>query len=984
MQSDHLIGFRTTRVRRTVCSIAATILGLVACLFAPSRVAAVGTSSYITSNSSAGRFRLSTSTEAAPLFLDSQDHAGVLRVAKHLQADVERVTSHKPRLAVGEQPSGREVVIIGTLGNSALVDQLVADQKLDVAEIAGKWEAFLATTVDEPFEGVDRAFVIVGSDKRGTIYGMFDLSAQIGVSPWYWWADVPVNQRQVLSVLPGRHTLGSPKVKYRGIFINDEAPALSGWMQEKFGGHNHKFYDHVFELILRLRGNYLWPAMWGRAIYDDDPESPRLANEYGIVIGMSHHEPMVRSHVEWARYGKGPWNYDTNQQTLREFWTEGVRRMGANESVVTVGMRGDGDEPMSESANIALLERIVADQRAIIAEVTGTNPAEVPQMWALYKEVQEYYDRGMRVPDDVTLLLCDDNWGNIRKLPQLDEKPRAGGYGIYYHFDYVGDPRNYKWLNTNQISRTWEQMHLAYEYGADRLWIVNVGDIKPMELPTEFFLDYAWDPDAWPAERLPDYTRLWAAEQFGEKHAEEIAEVLNQYTRFNSRRKPELLTPDTYSLVNYREAETVVEQYNDLLTDARRIGDELPVEDQDAYFQLVLHPVEACANLNELYLTVAKNRQFAKQGRAATNDLAERARQLFERDAEISRRYNQEIAGGKWNHMMDQTHIGYTYWQEPPKNSLPKVEKIELPEAGAIGIAVEGSEAFWPGQSEKLVLPRFNSVDDDRHYVELFNRGRSAVEFSISADNPWITLEHQSADGEVDGKLAKDQRYWISIDWSQLTSGEHHATITVTGPDDATATIGVIADHMGSAVPEDFQGHVDTNGYVSIEAEHYSEAVATDAIKWQVIQGLGRTRSGVMPMPVTAAKQTPGEDSPHLEYRVHLSGDEPVRVQAYISPTLNFHNGEGLRYAVSFDDEPPQVVNIHADEDHPLWQKWVSDNINVTTSEHQLPRAGEHTLKFWMVDPGVVLQKLVIDTGGLRPSYLGPPESTRWPTDSTE
>ncbi|MGD9634962.1 MAG: glycosyl hydrolase 115 family protein, partial [Pirellulales bacterium] len=482
------------RSRRRTASFGALVLLLVG--VAP--VHAVGTTSYITSNPSAGRFNLSTATEAAPLLLDSSDHAGVLRVAKHLQADIENVTGHEPQLVIGEQPAGRDVVLIGTLGKNATIDRLVAEKKLDVAEIAGEWEAFLATVVDRPVEGADRALVIVGSDKRGTIYGMYDLAAQIGVSPWHWWADVPVKKQPTLSVLPGRHVQPSPKVKYRGIFINDEAPALAGWMQDKFGGHNHKFYDHVYQLILRLKGNYLWPAMWGRSLYDDDPESPRLADEYGIVIGTSHHEPMMRAHVEWERYGKGPWNYDANEAKLREFWTAGVRRMGANESVVTVGMRGDGDEPMSETANIALLERIVADQRGIIAEVTGKDPAQVPQMWALYKEVQKYYDRGMRVPDDVTLLLCDDNWGNIRKLPKVGEKPRAGGYGIYYHFDYVGGPRNYKWLNTNSIPRVWEQMHLANEYGVDRLWIVNVGDIKPMELPTEFFLDYAWNPDAWP------------------------------------------------------------------------------------------------------------------------------------------------------------------------------------------------------------------------------------------------------------------------------------------------------------------------------------------------------------------------------------------------------------------------------------------------------------------------------------------------------
>jgi len=969
------------RIRKTAAmTIGALVVAFVACTSA----LAVGTLSYITSNPSAGRFHLSTATEAAPLFIHSSDYPGVARVAQHLQADIANVTGHELELIVGETASGNEIVLIGTLGKSPLIDQLVADKKLDVAEIAGQWEAFLATVVDQPMAGVDRALVIVGSDKRGTIYGMYDLAAQIGVSPWHWWADVPVKKQQLHSALPGRHVQASPKVKYRGIFINDEAPALSGWMQEKFGGHNHKFYDHVYQLILRLKGNYLWPAMWGRSLYDDDPESPKLADEYGIVIGTSHHEPMMRAHVEWERYGKGKWSYAENEATLREFWTEGVRRMGTNESVVTIGMRGDGDEPMSETANIALLERIVADQREIIAEVTGKHPADVPQMWALYKEVQEYYDRGMRVPDDVTLLLCDDNWGNIRKLPKLDEKPRSGGYGIYYHFDYVGGPRNYKWLNTNSIPRIWEQMHLAYEYGADCLWIVNVGDIKPMELPTEFFLDYAWNPEAWPVERLGDYTRLWAAEQFGDERAAQIADVLDKYTRYNARRKPELLGPETYSLTNYREAETVVADYKSLVAEARQIGEALPAEYQDAYFQLVLHPVEACANLNELYLTVAKNRLYAKQGRAATNALATRAHELFENDAKISERYNREIAGGKWNHMMDQTHIGYTYWQEPPRNELPKVEEIELPAAGALGVAVEGSEECWPQAAADLQLPTLHAIDGGRVYFEVFNRGQAPLTCEVVTDKPWLTVTAEPAAAEADGSLAVELRYWVSVDWDQAPAGERRVPIVVRGPEGATATVVAVIDNRVPQLPADFRGHIATQGYAAIEAERFSRAVASAPIAWQIVPGLGRTLSGVMPTPVTAASQTPGGASPHLEYRFWLTDEGPAKVHAYISPTLNFHNDAGRRYAISIDDEPPQIVNIHDGENLQVWEKWVADNVNVTTSEHQSLAPGAHTLKFWMVDPGLVLQRLVVDQGGVRSSYLGPPESTRWPKGANQ
>lgn len=385
----------------------------------------------------------------------------------------------------------RGVVVAGTLGRSRAIDELVAKRKLDARAIAGKWESFIVEVVERPWAGVDRAIVIAGSDRRGTVYGLYDLSEQIGVSPWYWWADVPVVKHDTVYVKQGRTVRGEPAVRYRGIFINDEAPAMENWAREKFGGFNHELYGHVFELILRLRGNYLWPAMWGNAFADDDPRNAALAEEFGIVLGTSHHEPMMRAHDEWRRYGSGAWDYSTNEPRLREFWRTGVERVRDNEKIITIGMRGDGDEGMSEQTNVALLERIVADQRAMLEALTGRPAAQTPQLWALYKEVQDYYERGMRVPDDVTLLWCDDNWGNIRRLPLAAERQRAGGAGVYYHLEYVGGPRNYKWINTMPITKVWEQMNLASEYGATRIWIVNIGDLKPLEFPMEFFLTMA-------------------------------------------------------------------------------------------------------------------------------------------------------------------------------------------------------------------------------------------------------------------------------------------------------------------------------------------------------------------------------------------------------------------------------------------------------------------------------------------------------------
>jgi hypothetical protein len=727
--------------------------------------------------------------------------------------------------------------------------------------------------------------------------------------------------------------------------------------------------------------------MWGSAFNLDDPQNPVLADEYGIVMSTSHHEPMQRAQQEWRRVGRGEWSYERNDSTLREFWREGIRNKGDKEGIVTLAMRGDGDMPMTQGANIALLERIVADQRKIIAEATGNDPTRTPQVWALYKEVQEYYDKGMRVPEDVTLLFADDNWGNIRRLPSPQDRNRAGGFGVYYHFDYVGGPRNRKWLNTNPIPRIWEQMRLAHEYGANRIWVVNVGDLKPMEYPIQFFLDYAWNPSRTPATRLPEYARAWAAQQFGTAQAREIADVVTTYLKYAGRRTPELLDTVTYSLTNFREAETVVADWRALEARAEALAKTLPRNYQDAYYQLVLHPVLAMANLADLYVTVARNRMYAAQGRAATNEVAERARRLFERDAEISAFYNDTLAGGKWRHMMDQTHIGYTYWQEPRRNVMPRVDVIQVPERAEMGVSVvELNRAapprragFFGGGPPAPTLPAFDPYPRQTYHFDVYNRGSTPFQFSAEVGRPWVTVS--PASGTVD----KEVRVAVSVDWSRAPIGTDSVPITVSGSNDSRVVVRAPV-HVSAAPGRDFVGFVQSGNYVSMEAEHFTRAVAGKGIAWEVIPDFGRTLSGVHPTPVTAASQTPGGASPHLEYRVFMMDTGAVSVHAFVSPTWDFRGGDGLRYAISLDDETPRVVNIHADgsstgvtDGNKAWEQGVANAIKVLVSQHRVATTGAHVVKFWMVDSGLVLQKLVVARGDLPESYLGPPESFRRP-----
>jgi hypothetical protein len=909
---------------------------------------------------------------ATAMWIDTNEFPAVLRAAGDLRADIEKVSGVAPQLRSDSRAvQGGVALVVGTLGRSALIDDLLQRRKLDVSDIEGKWEAFVIQSVAKPWPGVEQAVVVAGSDRRGTIYGLYEVSQQIGVSPWYWWADVPTTKRDALFVRAGRYANPGPTVQYRGIFLNDEAPALQNWAQEKFGGLDHRFYSHVFELMLRLRANYLWPAMWGNSLFDDDPRSALLAGEYGIVLGTSHHEPMMRAHVEWERYGHGPWDYAKNPATLREFWRAGVERARNNEKIVTVGMRGDGDEAMSEETDVASLTKIVDDQRSILRHVLGKEPAQIPQLWALYKEVQDYYERGMRVPDDVTLLWSDDNWGNIRRLPTQSERNRAGGAGVYYHFDYVGGPRNYKWLNTVPIAKVREQMSLAAAYGADRIWIVNVGDLKPMEFPIEFFLTMAWDPARFAAESLDEYSAAWAAREFGPRHAARIAALINGYTKLNGRRKPEMLAPETLSLVNYREAERVLAEWRELVADAERIDGELAERYRAAFFQLVLYPVKASAGVQALYVAVGRNRLYATQGRTAANVEARKARELFAADAALARDYHR-LEGGKWNHMMSQIKLGYITWQQPNAETLPAVSEIKPLEQASMAVALEGSAGSWPSYDPGPArLPPLDCIARGTRWVEIFNRGAPPFEFSVQEDQSWLAISERS------GSVEDSRRIEVGVNWDLAPTGKSKAVLTVLASTGERLDIEVPIDKPATLPPKDFDGFVESDGHIAIEAPHYMRLVREGDVTWQTLPDFGRTLGGVTVVPVNATARSLNPRSSRLEYDIYLYTSGELSVSLDLAPSLDFLPGDGLRIAVSLDDAAPQILSLNtwAEEN---WSRAVSDGIRRLASKHRAERPGAHVLKVWMITPGVVLERIVVDAGGVRESYLGPPPSVRW------
>jgi hypothetical protein len=975
-------------------------LALVSVVF-PANLLAIGQTRYVEAKSSSGSFPLVGPRGASPLVVDSADWPGVIRAVSDLQADIHRVTNLTPPVVGAADRRSATMVLIGTIGKSPLIDQLVREKKLDVSGITGKWESFLLQTVSAPLPGISSALVIAGSDKRGTIYGIYDLSEQIGVSPWYWWADVTPDHKDELHVKAGRYVQGEPSVKYRGIFLNDEKPDLEFWVRAKFGerpspvspnatiaNFNSQFYAKIFEVLLRLKGNYLWPAMWDNAFAEDDPENPRLADEYGIVMGTSHQEPMMRAQREWDWHQGiqlGNWNFATHEQALTEFWRGAVKSRGAFENIYTIGLRGENDTAMvqGQAESIRLLQRIVDIQRKMLAEEVNADVTKIPQVWTLYKEVQQYYENGLRVPDDVTLLWAEDNWGNVRRLPTKEERARPGGAGVYYHFDYHGGPRSYQWINTSPIAKIWEQMSLAKQYGADRIWIVNVGHFKGYELPMEYFLDLAWNTERWTHDNINEYTRLWAEREFGAAVAKDAAEILALYSKYNGRRKPELLDANTYSLIDYQEYETVVADYNALTERAQAIYDRLPAHKKDAFYQLVLFPTKASAQVNEMYLAAARNALYAQQKRAGTNDWAARTRELFKADGDLMTYFNKVFAGGKWDHFMDQSHIGYTSWRDPPENTMNAIRltEIDVPAPAALGIAVQGSNLAWPrpeATEAPPALPKFDSLNRQRQFIDVFNRGLTPFEFAATPAAPWIVLS------EAKGTVAKETRLWVTVDWNRAPRGAAIGQIRIAG---AGTEVMVKVEAFNPVEPtrESLRGFAEGQGVVSIEPEHYTRKNDAGANRWIRVEDYGRTLSGMRAdAPVDAPLVTIGKDSPSLEYRMYLFTPGAVNVNLILSPTLNFVAGRGLRVAVSFDDETPRIVDIlpanyNAQNGNRDWEESVRNNARTVSTSHSVAAAGYHTLKVWMIDPAVVVQKIVVNTPAASRSrtYLGPPESYR-------
>jgi hypothetical protein len=935
-------------------------------------IPAMQAASLLTESPGADDFILVDQGRSSSIYLDSPGDKAVARATGDFAMDVERVTGIKPPGITHPADLTGHIVLVGALGRSPLIDRLVAAGKLDVSGVQGAWESSVIQVVQNPMPGVSQALVIAGSDRRGAIYALYDLSESIGVSPWYWWADVPVSRRDRVAIAAGAHKEGPPAVKYRGIFLNDEDWCLQPWAAKTLdpatGDIGPKTYARIFELLLRLHANYLWPAMHPcTRAFNYYPDDKFVADEYGIVMGSSHAEPMLRDNVdEWARDGHGEYNYRTNREGVLRYWEARVQSNARFENVYTIGMRGISDNGMPGGGSLGekadRLRHIIADQRAMLARWVNPDPARVPQVFCPYKEVLDIYRRDPSiVPDDVTLLWPDDNYGHIEQFSDAGERRRAGGAGVYYHVSYWGHPYDYLWLCTTPPELIWEEMTKAWSHGAQTVWILNVGDLKPAEIDIEFFLKLARDPGRWGAAQAQmAFLSEWATRDFGPEHAYAIAGILDEYYRLNFSRKPEhlgldpavpyLAQPAFSPTANGDEAQTRLEEFAGLRARAEALPHLLPPEQQAAYYQLVLYPVRGAALANEKGLNLAKYLAYAEQRRAAAGDYLEKARQAQAAITDETDYFNHGLSGGKWRFMMSDAP------RDLPVFHFPNLTPPPVPAEASLGLAPEGGE--------HLRMPQFSFLTQRRHFVDVFDGGKAPLDWEARPSAKWIRLSRSSGRG--------DERIWVTIDWYQAPRGaDLQGKISFRGAGQ-TAEVGVSAYYPADSIDLRSADFAEDSGRVVIEADDVSQRFNSRQGVWTTLSGVGYGgRALTLLLPKVPAPET-DSGAARLEYKVWLEAPGDWQAVVRTLPTWPTVAGHPDSYAIALDDEPPCVISLpnYTDEFNPQWQQDVLRDAALTGSTHRVAAPGLHVLKIWLTAPGVVLDAVLLDrNGGANPGY---------------
>lgn len=957
------------------------------------------------------KFEISQETlkNDALFYREEEAFPGVNKIASKVMHDVELVFGCAPQATNERKNLGKHAVIYGTVDRSPILDELEEKKLIDLSKVRGKREVYLFQVVTSPLEGVESALVIAGSDKRGTIYGLFYLSEQLGVSPLVDWCDVKPQQKDQVSFEDDlKYISKEPSVRYRGFFINDEWPAFGTWTNAKFGGFNAKMYEHVFELLLRLKGNYMWPAMWSAQFSLDGPglANAELADELGVVMGASHHEPCCRNGEEY-RYVRGKdsiygdaWNFISNREGITKFWEDGLKRSGKFENVITVGMRGEADTAiMGHKAtladNIKLLREVLQTQNKLIEENVNEVLSEVPRMLALYKEVEPFFYGDKDTPglmnseelEDIILMLCDDNQGNLRTLPSEEMRDHKGGYGMYYHFDYHGGPISFEWVNSSYLPKVWEQMTMAYDFGVRDLWIVNVGDISTQEFPLSFFLDLAYDFEKWGTgsiNKTDVYTKQWIDTHFTgilcDEQKQKAFEILTGYTKIAHNRRPEHMNSNVYHPVNYKETGNTLKQIDYLLGLADELYQQLSPDNLSLFFAQVYYPAVGNLNLQKMHLLAGKNHYDARLGKMVANQQTELIEECFKRDKELVNEYH-SIDNGRWYGLGLSEHIGFVHWNEDECQN-PVLCNVLPANKARLLISIDGKEDRTEGSPwlrNTLYLDDFLQPDVTEASFTISSISDKKADYEISCDNKWLSLSKMN--GSLDGIEVAEEVITVKIDRSAMED-EKEGRIAIKTPV-GKCTI-VVATTLPDLTGVEEKTFIDTNGYISIEAEHFYKTKDTldkngQAQGFKVMEGYGKTLSAIKVFPTTE-HFTAGKDAPYVEYKFVAQDEGKYAAELYLQPSNPVNIENKLYYGIQANDDELDLVNIipegYVVGSSGLWNERVLNNIHRSSTAIQCKK-GINTLRIYAVSPGLVLEKLVIYPEGKKPaeSYLGPTET---------
>jgi len=934
-------------------------------------------------------FKLFSVASVSSIMLDPKDAKVVSIASTAFVKDVELVCGKQMKIDTGKLYTS-PTVIAGTIGQSKWIDDLVKSKLLDVSAIRNKWECFIIKVISPT------KLVIAGSDPRGTAFGIFHLSKLLGVSPWVWWADaIPAKKTQIF--ISGSYISHEPSVKYRGIFLNDEDWGLQPWAAKTFepetGDIGPKTYAKVFELLLRLKANLIWPAMHPcTKPFFTVPGNKKIAEDYAIIIGTSHAEPMLRNNVgEWDEKTMGQFNYTSNKERVLEYWNERVKESRNLNAIYTIGMRGVHDSKMEGVKDakdaVPILEDIFKDQRKMLADCINKAVTQIPQAFTAYKEVLEIYDHGLKVPEDVTLVWPDDNYGYIERLNNEEEEKRSGGSGVYYHASYWGRPHDYLWLSGTHPALMQEEMMKAYNNGSRRLWVLNVGDIKPLEYNIQMFLDMAYN--AKPFEKN-DFAKQhlfnWTASLFGKEKAKVIQPVLWQYYHLAYERRPEFMgwdqtepiTETGYTTFNHfyygDEAQKRIDCYQDLENKVKNLRGQMAPKNAAAFYQLIYYPVVGASLMNKKFLYRDKSYFYGKQNRLSSLDYAKQSKGAYDSIVSETNYFNNQLSGGKWKYMMS---------MEPRKLPVflpPELQSVSMDTASVWDVAPEGfvtKDSSLPGSGTQLHLPSFDNLNKQQYFIDVFLTANQTVNWKASVA-PWIKLS--TTKGILTPVAGKNQiRLCVTVDWNKipLKSSSNGKIIFESGDRQIPVAVSARKLEVGN-----FKGFIENNGYVSIYPVHYSVLKKQKYSDWNILPGLGYTGNGLISKEVPVEHKNNLNDtswikknSSYVEYDFYTLSPADASVTVFTVPTHPLNNLYSMRYGVAVDNGPLKLVDFKTYGRSEEWKQDVLRNRAQKTIKLFSLYKGKHALRIYAIDPGVILDGMLIDLGGLKTAY-GPIDET--------